>query len=79
MLGLLLLLLLRRYRQRKQQSHIRQTSTEAGPDHVTGELDDKAKAGGGDGGGPGDVLELHGVAVPNELEGSVGEGRMELA
>lgn len=54
------------------------TGAAAGPDDVDGDVGDKMVVGGGGG----DVLELRGAEVrgyQSELEGSVAEGRGELA
>lgn len=77
------LLLLFRYRRRKRGLNVGRTGAVAGPDDVDGDVGDKMVVGSGDGdGGGGDVLELRGAEVrgyQSELEGSVAEGRGELA
>ena len=75
MMGVLLLL---GYRRRQQRPRVEHVSAEAVPD----EAEIKTKRGSGDGGGSGNVAELHGAGMQgcqNELEGSMAEGREELA
>ena len=63
-MGVLLLL---GYRRRQQRSRVGLVNAEAGPD----DFEDKMNRGSGDGGGSGDVAELHGTGIQgcqNELE-----------
>ena len=80
LMGVLLLL---GYRRRQQRSSVGDLNAEGGSDVVADDdIGDKMKRGSGDGGGSGDVAELHGVGMQdcqNDLEGSMAEGREELA
>ena len=79
LMGVLLLL---RYRRRQQRSRIEHMNAEAGPNDVADDIEDKTIRGSGDGGGSGNVSELHGAGMQgcqNELEGATAEGREELA
>lgn len=79
LMGVLLLL---RYRRRQLRSRIQRMNAEAGPGDVADDVEDKTTRGSGDGGGSGNVFELHGAGMQgcqNELEGSMAEGREELA
>ena len=78
-LGILLLL---RYGRQKQLSRTGLTNNVVRPEDVAEDIENKTTAESGNGNGSGDVSELHeaeGRSAANELEGSVGEGRMELA
>lgn len=79
-LGLLLLLRHRRHKMLFLAG--RANAVAASDDYVVGDIEDKMTAEGGNGDGSGEVSELHGMegrGAANELEGSVGEGRNELA